>query len=113
MGQRLSRQEVSDAVHDLGWRYILGLVRTSARVESLAQAADLAVRFTAAAGDDADGSLWMDVRRDRLILSVQSVADVGVTPREIELVRRISAAAAELGQRLDAGVGGPGPRADQ
>ena len=113
MVQRLSRQEVSDAVTELGWRYILGLVRTSVQVDSLAQAADLAVQITAAAGDDANGSLWMDLRRDRLILSVQSLADAGVTPREVDLVRRISAAAAELGQRLDPAVGAPGPRADQ
>jgi hypothetical protein len=41
-GQKLSRQEISDRVTGLGWRYNLGLIRTSIKVGSIAQAADVA-----------------------------------------------------------------------
>jgi len=68
----LPGQEVSDAVTGLGWRYVLGVPRTAVRVELLAQAADLVGRVVAAGGSDADGRLWTDVRRDRVVLSLQS-----------------------------------------
>src|SRR5262249_51339928 len=60
----LTRTEASDAVSDLGWRYILGWLRSSVPAASLAEAAELATRATAAAGPDADATLWMDVRHD-------------------------------------------------
>ncbi|MFC7642274.1 hypothetical protein ACFQX6_15965 [Streptosporangium lutulentum] len=84
-GKRLSRQEISDAVGDLGWRYVLGTVRTAVPVASLAQAADVAARVVATAGDDGDGSLWLDVRRDRVVLTLQSLEVGRVTPLEVEL----------------------------
>ncbi|MEV4181472.1 VOC family protein [Streptosporangium canum] len=112
-GGRLTRREISEAVGDLGWRYVLGLLRVSVPVTSLAQAADVAARVAAVAGDDGDGSLAMDARRDRLVLSLQSSATGLVTPLEIGLARRISAVAGELGLRTDAGVGGRESRSDQ
>ncbi|ACZ83951.1 VOC family protein [Streptosporangium roseum] len=112
-GRRLTRREISDAVGDLGWRYVLGLVRASVPVTSLSQAADVAARVAAVAGDDGDGSLSMDARRDRLVLSLQSSATGLVTPLEIGLARRISAAVGELGLRTDAGAGGRESRSDQ
>jgi 4a-hydroxytetrahydrobiopterin dehydratase len=74
MDERLSRQQISDAVGGLGWRYILGTVCTSVRVGSLARAAEVAARALAAAGDDADEHLWIDVRRDRVALTLQTLA---------------------------------------
>ncbi|WP_031171515.1 VOC family protein [Streptosporangium roseum] len=112
-GGRLTRREISEAVGDLGWRYVLGLLRASVPVTSLAQAADVAARVVAAAGDDGDGSLALDARRDRLVLSLQSSATGLVTPLEIGLARRISAVAGQLGLRTDAGVGGRESRSDQ
>jgi 4a-hydroxytetrahydrobiopterin dehydratase len=112
-GRKLSRQETSDAVSHLGWRYVLGVVRTHVRVESLAQAADVAAHAAALCGPDADEHLWMDVRRDRVVLSLQSLANGSVTPRDIELVHRISAAVSELGLRTDAEAGGGTPRSAQ
>jgi 4a-hydroxytetrahydrobiopterin dehydratase len=112
-GRTLSRTEVSDAVSDLGWRYILGTVRTHVRVGSLAQAADVAGRVVAAAGGQADECLWLDVRHDRLVLTLQSLAAASVTAREIGLARRISAIVAELGMATDPDVGGSGPRSVQ
>ncbi|MFF5204418.1 VOC family protein [Streptosporangium sp. NPDC000396] len=112
-GGKLSRQEISEAVGDLGWRYVLGIVRASVPVASLAQAADVAARVVAVAGDDGDGSLWMDVRRDRIVLSLQSLAVGWVTPIEIELAHRISAAVGESGLRTDAEIGDRGARSIQ
>lgn len=97
----LSRQEISDAVTDLGWRYVLGLVRTSVRVGSLAQGVDVAARAVAVAGRDAEAHLWLDVRRDRVVLSLQTLADDWVTPLDLTLARQIAAAVGELGLRTD------------
>jgi 4a-hydroxytetrahydrobiopterin dehydratase len=113
VGATLSPREASDAVGGLGWRYVLGLVRTSVRVQSLAQAADVATRAVAASGPDADQHLWMDVRPDRVVLTLQSLATASVTPHEIELARRISAVVHKLGLTPDAGVGGGAPRSVQ
>ncbi|WP_449061853.1 VOC family protein [Planomonospora algeriensis] len=110
---RPSRREISEAVGDLGWRYVLGALQTTVRVSSLRQAADVAARMVAAAGDGADGGLWMDVRGDRLVLTLQSLAAATVTSAEVELAGRISAAARGLGLRLSPGVADPEPRSVQ
>jgi 4a-hydroxytetrahydrobiopterin dehydratase len=94
---------ISAAVDDLGWRYMLGLVRTAVPVESLAAAAGAAERVTAVAGDDADGHLWLDVRADRLIVSVQARSVGRITDTDLDLVRRITAALAEHGLRTEPG----------
>ncbi|MGV9329351.1 VOC family protein [Streptosporangium sandarakinum] len=105
-----TRREISDAVGDAGWRYILGTLRTSVPVPSLARGTDVAARAAAAAGDRADGSLWMDVRGDRVVLTLQSLATAAVTRREIELAHRISAAVGELGLRTGPEIAGPESR---
>jgi 4a-hydroxytetrahydrobiopterin dehydratase len=109
----LRRQEASEAVTGLGWRYVLGLLRASLPAGSLAEAADLARRVVAACGAEADGRLWIDLRRDQLVLSLQSPATVSVTPREVALARRISEVAGGLGLATAAGVGGTAPRSVQ
>jgi 4a-hydroxytetrahydrobiopterin dehydratase len=106
VGRKLSRQEASDAVGDLGWRFVLGVVCTSVRVGGLAEAADIAVRAVAVCGDDAADHLWMDVRRDHVILSLGSLATGWVTPRDLELAHQISAVVREWGLATDPGVGG-------
>ncbi|MBG0814051.1 VOC family protein [Planomonospora sp. ID82291] len=110
---RPSRREISEAVGDLGWRYVLGALQTQLRVPSLRRAADVAARVVAAAGAEADGALWMDVRGDRLVLTLQSLAAATVTSAEVELAGRISAAVRELGLRLSPGVADPEPRSVQ
>jgi 4a-hydroxytetrahydrobiopterin dehydratase len=99
----MSRTAISAAVDDLGWRYILGLVRTAVPVESLAAAAAAAERMAAVAGDNADGHLWLDVRADRLIASVQTRGVGWITDADLDLVRRITAALAEHGLRTEPG----------
>lgn len=112
-GSGLSRREISDAASGLGWRYILGVVRTCVRVGSLAQAADVAGRVVTVAGPDAGECLRLDVRSDLLVLTLQALATGSVTAREIELAHRISAMVRELGLATDADVGGGAPRSAQ
>jgi 4a-hydroxytetrahydrobiopterin dehydratase len=101
--RKLSRQEASDAVTSLGWRFILGEFRTEVATGSLPLAADVAARAASAVG--AQGHLRMDVRADRVILSVQT-ADVGwVTERDVELARTISTLIDELRLETVSGVG--------
>jgi 4a-hydroxytetrahydrobiopterin dehydratase len=85
---RLTRQQASDAVTGLGWRLVLGELRTQVITGSLPLAAEVAGRAAAVAG--ADGHLRMDVRADRVLLSVQTEALAWVTPHDVELTRRIS-----------------------
>jgi 4a-hydroxytetrahydrobiopterin dehydratase len=91
---KLSRQEASDAVTGLGWRLVLGELRTQVRTGSLPLAADVAGR--AAAVPEAQGHLRMDVREDRVVLALQTAGIGAVTARDAELARRISAVAEEF-----------------
>ncbi len=114
--RKLSRSEASDAVTRLGWRLVLGELRTEVRTGSLALAADVAARAAAVAG--AEGHLRLDVRADRVLLSLQTAAAAWVTERDVELARNISTVVGEtrletvswVGQ--DAVDGGVGPDAD-
>jgi 4a-hydroxytetrahydrobiopterin dehydratase len=85
---KLSRAEISAAVTDRGWRYVLRSASTSVPVGSLAEAAELAARVAAAADGATNGSVRLDVRADRLVVEV---ADGAVTAGGGELVDRISA----------------------
>jgi 4a-hydroxytetrahydrobiopterin dehydratase len=112
VSDRLSRAEISAAVTDLGWRFVLGEARTSVPVGSLAQAVAAAGEVTAAAGAGADGHVTLDARADRLLVSAQTREIGWVTPFDLELVRRITAALGERGLAPDPGVGA-GKRAQQ
>jgi 4a-hydroxytetrahydrobiopterin dehydratase len=101
--QKLSRQQASDAVSDLGWRLVLGELRTEVRTGSLPLAADVAARAASVPG--ADGHLRLDVRADRVILSLQTAAAGWVTGRDVQLAQRITAVAAELRLTTVSGVG--------
>jgi 4a-hydroxytetrahydrobiopterin dehydratase len=108
----LTRLEVSAAITGLGWRLILGAARTHVRVGSLAQAASVAGHVIDAAGADADESLRVDIRRDHVILTVQSLRSGWVNRREVELAGRISAAVRELELITDPDVNGDGAGGD-
>jgi 4a-hydroxytetrahydrobiopterin dehydratase len=105
MSEKLTRRQASDAVTDLGWRYVLGVFTTSVPVQSLAQGVEVGARVVAAAGQDADGHLRMDLRPDRVELAVQSCATASLTRLDAVLVRRISEAVADLGLLTSAGAG--------
>lgn len=113
MEKRLSRQEVSDAVGDLGWRFLLGTVRTSVPVGSLAQGAEVAAKAVAACDDHADGHLCVDIRPGRIVLTLQSLDHAAVTTRDIELAHRISDVVREAGLRTEPEIGAEAPRSVQ
>jgi 4a-hydroxytetrahydrobiopterin dehydratase len=112
-GRVLTRTQASDAVSDLGWRYILGVLRTSVPAVSFADAAEVARQVTAAAGPDADGSLSLDVRPGGVVVSLQSRAVAEVTGLEARLARQITAALREAGYANEPGTGGTAPRSVQ
>ncbi|MDG4825509.1 VOC family protein [Asanoa sp. WMMD1127] len=97
MEQTLTRQQASDAVLDLGWRFLLGSLRAAVPVGSLAEAAAVATRAVAACGDDADGHLRVDLRSDRVVLALQSLSRGEVTGRDVDLARRVSTAVEHAG----------------
>jgi 4a-hydroxytetrahydrobiopterin dehydratase len=97
----LSRREASEAVGDLGWRYVLAALRTQIRVPALARAAEVAAQLAATVGGDADERLRMDVREDRLLLAIQTRRAARVTTRDVALAHQLSAAATGLGQRTE------------
>ena len=86
--RKLSRQQASDAVTGLGWRLVLGELRTEVRTGSLPLAADVAARAASVAG--VDGHLRLDVRGDRVILALQTATEGWVTERDVELARNLS-----------------------
>ena len=100
---RLPRPEASDAVTGIGWRYVLGEFRTQVLTGSLPLAADVAARAAAVAG--AQGHLRMDVRADRVVLSLQTAEISWVTPLDVELARKISTAVEEFRRETTSGVG--------
>ena len=101
--RKLSREEASAAVTRLGWRYVLGDFQTEVLTGSLPLAADVAAR--AAALPHAEGHLRMDIRQDRLVLTLQTAAVDWVTPLDVELARRISAVTEEFRLTTQAGTG--------
>ena len=108
--RKLSRPEASAAVTSLGWRLVLGELRTEVRTGSLPLAADVAARAASAAG--ADGHLRLDVRDDRVMLALQTAAAGWVTERDVELARNISTMVDQLRLETVSGVGGDGSGGD-
>ena len=114
--RKLSRSEASDAVTGRGWRLVLGELRTEVRTGSLVLAADVAARAATVPG--AEGHLRLDVRADRVLLSLQTAVAAWVTERDVELAHNISTVVDEMrletvgGVGLDDAVGGVGPEAD-
>ncbi len=98
----LSRAAASAAVTDLGWRLVLGELRTWIPVTSLAHAAEVAAQVVAACGDDANAHVRIDLHSDRVAVAVQSLATGGITPRDVELASQISAGVREAGLATEA-----------
>jgi 4a-hydroxytetrahydrobiopterin dehydratase len=109
----LTRQQISDAVGPLGWRLVLGVLRASVEVDSLARAVTVAAAATTVAGRDADERLWIDLRRHRVVLSIQTLAIAEITEVDIALVRTVTQALTELGLRPDPVVERVSQRSDQ
>lgn len=110
---KLSRQSISDTAAEWGWRHILGSLMAFVRAGSLVEAADLAGRLTSYLGDVSGHRLRVDLRDDRLLLTLESGAARLVTGRDLELARRISAFVGTLGLATEPGMSGGEPRAVQ
>ncbi len=95
----LSRTAASEAVEPIGWRYLLGTLSVSVPVRSLAHGSEVAGAAVAASGNDADAHLRVDVRPDRVELSLQTRALSAVTVRDAQIAHRIATAVAGLGLR--------------
>jgi 4a-hydroxytetrahydrobiopterin dehydratase len=93
----LRMREASDAVEGIGWRYLLGELRTTVAVRSLNQGVEAANVAVAACGLDPDGHLRFDVRPGRVVLVVQCVAKAAVTDVDVALAARVSEALAAAG----------------
>jgi 4a-hydroxytetrahydrobiopterin dehydratase len=97
---RLTRQQISDGVAKLGWRLILGTVQAHVLTGSLAAGAEFAGRVAALPG--ADGHVLLDVRDDRVVITVRTAEEDWVLPKDIELAREITSVAESLGLLVQA-----------
>ncbi len=97
---RPSRQQISDAVGERGWRLMLGAIYGEVVVSSLAEAADSAALAVAAAGPAAQGHLTIDIRSDRAVLRLQSAAAGAVTGRDVRLAGVVAEGLAARGRLL-------------
>lgn len=88
----LTRTAAQRSVEDLGWRLILGRFVASIPVGSLREGAALAAAVVAAAGTEADAHLRVDVRAERVGLSVGPDAGGGLTEIDVDVARAIATA---------------------
>ncbi|MEJ7741284.1 MAG: VOC family protein [Nocardioidaceae bacterium] len=93
----LTRTAATEAVVGAGWRFLLGTLCSSVAVDGLDHASRVASAAITASGGDADGHLRVDLRPDRVELSLQTREVAGVTVADTDLARRITAALAGLG----------------
>jgi 4a-hydroxytetrahydrobiopterin dehydratase len=98
----LNRAELSAAVADAGWRLILGDLCTQVAAESLRQAADtaaaLAALGNAASAADGHGQLQLDIRPDRLAITLAgALVDGRASPASAAAAWGISARLRDLG----------------
>jgi 4a-hydroxytetrahydrobiopterin dehydratase len=94
----LSRTAASAAVRDIGWRYLLETLSVSFPVGSLRQASEVAAAVVAASGEEADGHLRVDLRPDRVEISLRTRVLGAVTVRDTRIAARIDEALRGLGR---------------
>ncbi|MGO8956392.1 MAG: VOC family protein [Streptosporangiaceae bacterium] len=106
----LSRTDASAAIDAVGWRYLLGNLAASVPVTSLQQALVVAAAAARACGDLADGHLRIDLRPDRVELSLREQRQTAATSRDTELAHAVTAALTGLGLAVAAPVSSRYPR---
>ena len=99
MDEKLSRTAASRIVETIGWRYLLGTLCASVPVPSLGEAVRVAAAARTACGADADRHLRMDLRPERVELSLQTRDRDAVTARDAHLAHRITHALSAAGHR--------------
>ncbi|MFZ0666599.1 MAG: VOC family protein [Acidimicrobiales bacterium] len=97
---KLSRTSASEAVADAGWRYQLGTYVASVPVSSMDQALQVSQGAIAEAGSDADEHLRIDLRPDRVELSLQTRSLGCLTERDVDIAHGITEAVGRLGLRI-------------
>lgn len=105
--ERLKRQDITDTAGLLGWRLVLGELLTQVPAGSLAKAAELAHGLSAV---DSGDHLRMDIRADRLHLSLTTPEESFVTTRDLDLARILSGMITELGFSCEPTAGDAGAR---
>jgi 4a-hydroxytetrahydrobiopterin dehydratase len=108
--ERLTRTEASQAIESIGWRYLLGTLAASVPVTSLGRAASIAAVASAACGEHADRHLRIDLRPDRVELSLMDREVGWATRRDTELAAAITAALAGIGETVALAVSADYPR---
>lgn len=106
----LTRRAASEAVEAIGWRYALGTLVTSVPVSTLDEAARTAAAAIDACGNRADDHLRVDLRPNRVELSLQTRRAGEVRPADTELARLVSEALAAQGRRTGGATSGELPR---
>ncbi len=96
---RLTRIVASRSVEAIGWRYLLGTLVTSVPVHSLSEALDVAAVARRACDGAADEHLRMDLRPDRVELSLQTRAIDALTAQDSRLAHSITQDLGRLGPR--------------
>jgi len=97
--QKLTAQQVADAGLD-DWRLVLGVLRARFATDDFASAARLAQQVGEAA-EAANHHPDLDLRWGRLDVAMASHDVGGITSRDLDLARTVSALAAEAGARPD------------
>ena len=98
----LTRGQITDSVHDLGWRLISRNIQCVVRVTSLAEAVRVAAAVTEAAGDASAVSI--DLRPHLVHVRLAAHAQFWPTAAELDTARRVSAAVVELGLATSPGL---------
>lgn len=104
----LSRTAASDAVNNLGWRYLLGSLICVVDTTSLSDAAQLVHVLSQL--DGADQRLHLQLGPGRLEIDVQDPQIEAVTQNDVVLAKQISAHLASRGRRAVATGARRGPQ---
>jgi 4a-hydroxytetrahydrobiopterin dehydratase len=96
----LSRTAASAAVAATGWRYLLGSLCASVPAGSLGRATEVAATAVAACGEQADRHLRVDLRPDRVELSLQDRSAAQLTVADTDLAHAVTAALERLGAAI-------------
>lgn len=86
----LTRPAASSAVEHLGWRLVLGEYLASVPVPSLRVGTAFAASVIDECGDDADAHLRLDLRPDRVEMSLQTRIVGGITGSDVDLASRLT-----------------------
>src|SRR5918993_2872225 len=108
--EALTRGAASEAVEAIGWRYALGTLVTSVPVQSLDESALVGASAITACREQADGHLRVDLRPDRVELSLQTRSLAAVTSQDTELASRITQALAAAARRTAGATSAELPR---